>query len=83
VSIASVPFTVLAEAKAVSMVSPASAAHRHWLVWAVAVLQLLRALGDQTIISTVAAICAEPYLMWMLAALILASVLFVFFAGGA
>lgn len=40
-------------------------------------------LGGQAIARTVAGTKAEPYLMWTLAALTVASVLFVLFAGGA
>ena len=56
-----------------------SAAYILWLAWTVAILHLLWALGGQTVAGT----RAELYLMWMLAALIVASVLFVLFAGGA
>jgi threonine/homoserine/homoserine lactone efflux protein len=40
-------------------------------------------LGGQAMARTVAGTAAEPYLMWTLAALTVASVLFVLFAGGA
>ena len=46
------------------------------------VLHPLWTLGGQAIASTVAGTRAEPYLMWSLAALTVASVLFVLFAGG-
>ena len=46
------------------------------------VMHPLWTLGGQAIASTVAGTRAEPYLMWSLAALNVASVLFVLFAGG-
>ncbi|WP_299558976.1 LysE family translocator [uncultured Sulfitobacter sp.] len=46
------------------------------------VMHPLWTLGGQAIASTVAGTRAEPYLMWTLAALTVASVLFVLFAGG-
>lgn len=46
------------------------------------VMHPLWTLGGQAIASTVAGTRAEPYLMWSLAALTVASVLFVLFAGG-
>ncbi len=51
------------------------------LAWQL-VLHPLWALGGEAIARTVAGTRSEPYLMWALAALTVASVLFVLFAGG-
>ncbi len=47
------------------------------------VLHPLWALGGDRIASALAGTAAEPYLIWTLAALTVASVLFVLFGGGA